>query len=151
MKHVRDYRAFERIVREAGLQTWWCSDDHWQIIGGPLKVNYYPGKGTFYVAGTAAGRKGGIKAAIRAAKTPPPLAGRKVRRIQNTPHKRRMFAKSQLCHWCRRKLQWEEATVDHVVPLSRGGLHNHNNMVLACETCNRGRGNAMPELGEAAR
>jgi len=40
----------------------------------------------------------------------------------------------------------ETATLDHVIPISRGGLNNANNYVIACEPCNSERGNNMPEV-----
>jgi 5-methylcytosine-specific restriction endonuclease McrA len=44
------------------------------------------------------------------------------------------------------KLTLDTSTMDHVIPLHRGGLDNANNRVLACEPCNSKRGHDMPEL-----
>lgn len=44
-----------------------------------------------------------------------------------------------LCAYCR---NWPGEWIDHVVPISRGGLHEPNNVVPACASCNvqkRGR------------
>ncbi len=35
-------------------------------------------------------------------------------------------------------------TRDHVVPLSRGGLHQPDNIVPACKSCNSGKNNRLP-------
>lgn len=35
---------------------------------------------------------------------------------------------------------WSEATIDHVVPLSRGGLDSAENVVMACLRCNVAKG-----------
>ncbi|NJK62009.1 MAG: HNH endonuclease [Synechococcaceae cyanobacterium SM2_3_1] len=35
-------------------------------------------------------------------------------------------------------------TLDHVVPLSRGGVHRWENVVLACESCNQRKGDRTP-------
>lgn len=36
------------------------------------------------------------------------------------------------------------ATIDHVLPLSRGGQDVPNNWQLACKSCNNAKGNALP-------
>lgn len=38
----------------------------------------------------------------------------------------------------------ENATLDHVVPLSRGGSHNPGNLVSACLSCNQRKGSMLP-------
>jgi 5-methylcytosine-specific restriction endonuclease McrA len=40
------------------------------------------------------------------------------------------------CAYCGAALTQESATLDHIVPLSRGGPDTPDNMVLACWTCN---------------
>lgn len=52
------------------------------------------------------------------------------------------------CHICRRKItptrQWphpRSATLDHLVPLSRGGTHEPANVATACLSCNSAKGN----------
>lgn len=37
------------------------------------------------------------------------------------------------CYWCKRKAK---LTQDHVIPLSKGGLHVAENIVAACQSCN---------------
>jgi len=39
------------------------------------------------------------------------------------------------CHWCGRSCR-ERFHVDHVMPLSKGGKHERENLVIACPTCN---------------
>ena len=55
--------------------------------------------------------------------------------------KLKLFAASQQCHYCKKHLNWEDATLDHVVPLSKGGKTVENNLVLACAPCNFAKGN----------
>jgi 5-methylcytosine-specific restriction endonuclease McrA len=38
----------------------------------------------------------------------------------------------------------EQLTRDHLIPLSRGGLNEWNNVVTACSPCNTRKGNRMP-------
>lgn len=41
-----------------------------------------------------------------------------------------------LCHWCGEHYKAEELTMDHVVPIARGGKGSRNNVVPACKECN---------------
>jgi len=42
-----------------------------------------------------------------------------------------------LCHYCGKKFKAAALTMDHVVPLARGGLSTPGNLVPACHGCNR--------------
>jgi len=35
----------------------------------------------------------------------------------------------------------EDLTLDHIVPLSKGGTHSEDNLVVACRSCNASKGN----------
>lgn len=41
-----------------------------------------------------------------------------------------------ICYYCRSKVGREQLTMDHVVPLSRGGKSKKGNIVPACKACN---------------
>ena len=41
-----------------------------------------------------------------------------------------------LCHYCGRKFRFKELTMDHLVPLARGGRSSKDNLVPACKDCN---------------
>ena len=44
---------------------------------------------------------------------------------------------AEACHYCRRVFSENlRKTVDHVVPLCRGGFHRISNLVIACGPCN---------------
>lgn len=52
------------------------------------------------------------------------------------------------CHICRRKIRqttkWphpRSASLDHLVPITRGGLHEPANVATACLGCNSSKGN----------
>lgn len=45
------------------------------------------------------------------------------------------------CHYCGARLTESSVTLDHVVPLSRGGEMGIRNIVMACQKCNQRRGN----------
>jgi len=48
------------------------------------------------------------------------------------------------CYWCSGKTKRFEQ--DHVIPLSRGGLHTASNVVASCATCNRKKSNKVLTL-----
>lgn len=41
-----------------------------------------------------------------------------------------------ICHYCNQKFPAEDLTMDHLVPVSRGGKASRNNVVPACKECN---------------
>lgn len=45
------------------------------------------------------------------------------------------------CAYCGCSLADEQKTLDHVVPLSRGGTHELTNLVVCCRSCNSTKGN----------
>lgn len=55
----------------------------------------------------------------------------------------RMELTGALCVYCGER---EEITVDHVIPLSRGGEHAVSNLLPACRSCNSSKGKKL--LGE---
>lgn len=42
-----------------------------------------------------------------------------------------------VCHYCEKKIKSSELTLDHIVPLARGGTSTPGNVVPACRDCNR--------------
>jgi 5-methylcytosine-specific restriction endonuclease McrA len=52
---------------------------------------------------------------------------------------------SNRCQYCGGRFSSSELSLDHVVPLSRGGMTNWENVVCACVSCNVKKGNRTPE------
>ena len=54
-----------------------------------------------------------------------------------------------VCFYCGRPsgtgLPFSRLTLDHVLPVSKGGANAQNNLVLACKLCNRAKGDKLPE------
>lgn len=48
------------------------------------------------------------------------------------------------CHWCGGTFRPDELTMDHVIPLSRGGKASRNNLVPACKQCNSNKKYLLP-------
>ena len=49
-----------------------------------------------------------------------------------------------VCHYCSGKFPPSELTMDHIVPLSRGGRSTKGNIVPCCKACNNGKKYTMP-------
>jgi 5-methylcytosine-specific restriction endonuclease McrA len=49
------------------------------------------------------------------------------------------------CQYCQKTFPEKRLTIDHVVPLSKGGRHEWNNVVTACSSCNNKKGDKSPE------
>lgn len=49
--------------------------------------------------------------------------------------------KETKCIYCETKLTNDNATTDHIVPISEGGNNAQINLVVVCFDCNNGRGN----------
>jgi 5-methylcytosine-specific restriction endonuclease McrA len=49
------------------------------------------------------------------------------------------------CQYCRQRFSEKRLTIDHVIPLSRGGRHEWTNVVTACSACNNKKGDKTPE------
>jgi len=53
------------------------------------------------------------------------------------------------CHYCGASVPPKELTLDHVVPLVRGGHSTRGNCVPACKTCNSAKQSLLPVEWEA--
>ncbi len=49
------------------------------------------------------------------------------------------------CQYCHNKFSEKKLTIDHVVPLSKGGKHDWSNVVTACSACNNKKADRTPE------
>lgn len=140
------------MCQERGLQLK-INGGHYQVRGSIL-VNYYPTarRPSMYVAGTVQGIDNAtpqmVVDAAMGKSLPATLKMTTVkagRRKSYASAKKRLYKITQECFWCHRTLPFISATIDHVIPLSRGGLNNANNYVLACQPCNNARGNLIPK------
>ncbi|MDY0267919.1 HNH endonuclease [Trichloromonas sp.] len=49
-----------------------------------------------------------------------------------------------ICHYCGMKVAPKDLTLDHLVPVSRGGKSTKSNCVPACKSCNNQKKNLLP-------
>ena len=54
-----------------------------------------------------------------------------------------------LCHYCGARVDPKELTLDHLVPISRGGKSTRGNCVAACKECNNKKKELLPMEWEA--
>ena len=59
----------------------------------------------------------------------------KSRELKKTPWWKEKIAKG-ICHYCEKKFKPKDLTLDHLVPIARGGESSRNNVVPACAECN---------------
>lgn len=51
---------------------------------------------------------------------------------------------SGICHYCGNKFKVEDLTMDHLIPLIRGGLSIKSNLVPSCKDCNFKKKHSLP-------
>lgn len=54
-----------------------------------------------------------------------------------------------ICHYCNAKFPVKELTMDHVIPLSRGGKSERFNLVPCCKACNTRKKQLLPSEWDA--
>jgi 5-methylcytosine-specific restriction endonuclease McrA len=155
------FTKFAEMAAAEGLTARKYTFDHWQLWGGMVLVNVYPfsNKGfRIYVAGTASATESNPKNAFHVAKTGElsHAIGPKRNRRRSSPKyyrriKKLLFDKRPHCGYCDAKLTLEEATIDHIIPLDRGGSNGQDNLRLACKACNGKKGNQMPKPHQLPR
>ncbi len=60
----------------------------------------------------------------------------KARMLKRTPWWSRQLHQG-ICHYCGNRFQPDHLSMDHIVPLARGGKSTRGNVVPACAECNR--------------
>ncbi len=67
----------------------------------------------------------------------------KARELRHSQWWKRRCAKG-VCHYCERDVPAKELTMDHVVPIARGGKSTKGNLVPACKECNNMKKQLLP-------
>lgn len=68
---------------------------------------------------------------------------RLARELRNSQWWKRKLAKG-ICHYCCRQFSPKELTMDHVVPIARGGKSTKGNIVTSCKECNNAKKQLLP-------
>ncbi len=67
----------------------------------------------------------------------------KAKKLKNTRWWKRQLERG-ICYYCKRKTNPKELTMDHKIPLSRGGTSDKINIVPACKECNNKKKYLLP-------
>ncbi len=59
----------------------------------------------------------------------------KARKLKQSNWWKNLLAEGK-CHYCNGVFEPAELTMDHIVPVSRGGKSNKGNIVVCCKDCN---------------
>ena len=70
-------------------------------------------------------------------------ARHKAREIRKSQWWKRRLAKG-VCHYCGRPIPPKELTMDHIVPIARGGKSTKGNVVPCCKECNTAKKQLLP-------
>jgi 5-methylcytosine-specific restriction endonuclease McrA len=73
---------------------------------------------------------------------------RKARDLRQSQWWKRRCAKG-ICYYCGQAVRPQELTMDHIVPISRGGKTTKGNVVPACKSCNTAKKQLLPMEWEA--
>jgi 5-methylcytosine-specific restriction endonuclease McrA len=65
------------------------------------------------------------------------------RELRQSPWWKRRIADG-VCFYCRRRVERAALTMDHIVPLGRGGRSVRGNVVPACKDCNTRKKSMVP-------
>ena len=137
-----DSALLEKKCKAAGLEFRRHTDFHLSVRGRFL-VNIYPTTGRAHLKG---GQRSGcvqsVEQVIELAQGDAAVnVGDLAKRRQMTSSKRQLWRHSHICGLCKEPIDsFEEATVDHIIPRARGGSNRFDNLQLAHEQCNQGKG-----------
>ncbi len=67
----------------------------------------------------------------------------RARKLRQTRWWRRRIGRG-ICYYCGAKVGSKNLTMDHVIPLSRGGTSSRDNIVPACKECNNKKKYMLP-------
>jgi 5-methylcytosine-specific restriction protein A len=68
---------------------------------------------------------------------------RKARELRASQWWKRRCAKG-ICYYCERPVPPKELTMDHIVPIARGGRSTKGNLVPSCKECNNNKKQLLP-------
>jgi hypothetical protein len=143
------------------------SEYHYSITGNVYRVNFYPTTLTYYINGcNAINHKCYYKSIEQIVNIADGLvemgniASHKSQRKHNySKYKKILFEGKNIyswhkfepirnCYWCKRELTKENMTLEHKIPLSKGGSNRIDNLTLACKECNKQRADSTLALNK---
>lgn len=138
------FDQMKKRVEGTGVTLEKFGEYHYQLRGVFI-VNIWPSKTKYYVEGTnKSGRYNSLDdlVSLSIGEKNPPEAEIKVKRINLKKQKALLWEQSHVCFSCGKEIEtFDQATVEHKIPLSRGGSNRLSNLALSHGNCNQVRGN----------
>ena len=120
---------------------------HYQYRGKVI-VNYYPTKRTAYISKTNNGipcssSELASKWADNPELIPVKCIAKAKRKNNNKTLRHKLFYDRGInkCYCCEKTMTFEETTLEHIIPLAKGGSNNIDNLSLSHYECNNEKGN----------
>lgn len=67
-------------------------------------------------------------------------------KVRLTFNKRGLYTRDRgICSYCLKVLEYDDATNDHIIPTSKGGVTSWENCTLACRECNNAKSDMTPK------
>lgn len=137
-----DVAQLEQRCRSSGLRFRRHTDFH-VVVRDRYEVNVFPTTGRAHLkGGVRAGRVQSIDHILELARGEEAMnVDRLAKRRPMGNVKERLWRLGHYCGICKEPIDSiHEATVDHVIPLARGGSNHFDNLQLAHQHCNSERG-----------
>lgn len=61
---------------------------------------------------------------------------RRARELRKSRWWQNRIQQNATCYYCNKRLTKDEVTMDHILPLSKGGKSTKGNIVISCKECN---------------
>lgn len=68
----------------------------------------------------------------------------KARDLRKSRWWQNLIANDPTCHYCLKSLDKASVTMDHLIPISKGGISSKGNVVPCCKECNNKKKNLTP-------
>lgn len=143
---------FRQRCEAAGLELVERGNGHLQIRGPVTIVNWYPEskRRTAYANGAKEGLPDASEEQVIQIATGTYMGDvsiTRTKRASSTILKRKrqyLMKKNPHCYLCKKLIEPGDETIDHVIPLARGGSNRLDNLRLAHKECNQVKGHQLP-------
>lgn len=138
----------QKLAEENNIAFKKCNQYHIQLKG-VFTINVYEGKSKYYINGANNGsnfNKSNPMFLINLALAKGKNAVAEKTKRKNFPRTKKLvlWQRNPTCFYCKGLIDnWEISTIEHMVPLSKGGSNRNDNLALSHLECNQERGSSM--------